>query len=183
METVSVVNSSLKSKLSLLFSLTNQILKNVLSDIGIWGHRNESQVSGVVGISDQFLSVLSASASLWFSYSSSKSWISYQSNTWSMEATAVIWDASKCLCGSTAKHAAFICRLEDNLGSLRDQREELQILRQDVNARIQQAESLAHMRRTREVDGWLQSVNSLEQVNSTHIEHHVFKSSTNINDI
>ncbi|XP_028756788.1 probable disease resistance protein At1g61300 [Neltuma alba] len=81
-----------------------------------------------------------------------------------MEAAPVIWDASKSLCRSTAKHTAFMCCLEDNLGSLRGQWAELRSLSQDVNARIQEAESLAHMRRTREVDGWLQSVNALEQV-------------------
>ncbi|KAI9072709.1 hypothetical protein K1719_045356 [Acacia pycnantha] len=81
-----------------------------------------------------------------------------------MDAATVIWDASKFLCGSTAKHAAFICHLEDNLGSLRSQWTELRSLSQDVNARIQQAESFAYMRRTREVDGWLRSVNALEQV-------------------
>lgn len=88
-----------------------------------------------------------------------------------MDAATVIWDASKFLCGSTAKHAAFICRLEDNLGSLRSQWTELRSLSQDVNARIQQAESFAYMRRTREVDGWLRSVNALEQVILTYIKH------------
>lgn len=87
-----------------------------------------------------------------------------------MDVAAVLWDATKCLCDSTAKHAAFICCLEDSLQLLREQWTELRSLSQDVKTKVQQAESMAHMQRTREVDAWLQSVNALEQVIFTQIQ-------------
>ncbi|KAF7811177.1 putative disease resistance protein [Senna tora] len=80
------------------------------------------------------------------------------------ELAGVIWDAAKCLCDFSAKHSAFISHLDDNFQSLTDRWTQLQNLCQDVNTRLQLAETKSHMRRTKEVHVWLQTVNSMEEV-------------------
>ena len=65
-----------------------------------------------------------------------------------------VWDCS-------AKHAAYINDLQENLESLRNEMQELKNVYLDVKSRVE-VEEQRQMRRTNEVDSWLRSVLAME---------------------
>ena len=58
--------------------------------------------------------------------------------------------------------ATYICDLEENLELLRNDKNKLNDLRQEVRRRVRREEITQHMKRTERVDGWLQKVEVLE---------------------
>ena len=84
-----------------------------------------------------------------------------------MEFVGVFWNVAKDLFRPARKHADYVLKLEENLKSLKRKRDQLENIRKDVQARIEDAESTGEMQRTNEVNGWLQQVQDLQQVSST----------------
>ncbi|EOY30358.1 Disease resistance protein RPS5, putative isoform 1 [Theobroma cacao] len=66
-----------------------------------------------------------------------------------------LWDCS-------SKHVAFIHNLEENLQKLRTEMEALNCRRHDVWCRVEAAEQQPRMRRTEEVDRWLESAKTMD---------------------
>ena len=71
-----------------------------------------------------------------------------------MDIVTRLWDCS-------AKHAAYINDLQENLESLRNEMQELKNVYLDVKSGVE-VEEQRQMRRTNEVDGWLHSVLAIE---------------------
>ncbi|KAK7319623.1 hypothetical protein RJT34_04346 [Clitoria ternatea] len=81
-----------------------------------------------------------------------------------MELAGIIWDAATCLFGCGKAHAAYVCKLEENLSSLQRKWGDLHNMSIDLHRRINEAEDSGEMRRTNEVSGWLQHVQNLQEV-------------------
>ncbi|KAK7362943.1 hypothetical protein VNO77_05068 [Canavalia gladiata] len=80
-----------------------------------------------------------------------------------MELAGVIWEAATCLFSCSKVHAAYVCKLEENLKSLQEKCDHLQNFSSDVQTRINEAEATGEMQRTSEVKDWLQQVENLQK--------------------
>ncbi|KAK7362919.1 hypothetical protein VNO77_05044 [Canavalia gladiata] len=80
-----------------------------------------------------------------------------------MELAGVIWEAATCLFSCSKVHAAYVCKLEENLKSLQEKCDHLQNFSSDVQTRINEAEATGEMQRTSEVKDWLQQVQNLQK--------------------
>ncbi|KAF7845227.1 putative disease resistance protein [Senna tora] len=81
-----------------------------------------------------------------------------------MEFVGTIWEATTCIWRCASKHGAYICDLKENLDELATQWNEVGRTYNDVKRRVEQAEITGHMERTEQVDGWLKSVDRIEEI-------------------
>ncbi|XP_061367667.1 probable disease resistance protein At5g63020 [Gastrolobium bilobum] len=81
-----------------------------------------------------------------------------------MEVVGVLWEVATCLFSSGKVHASYVYKLEKNLASLQEKWVDLQNIRKDLHRRIDDAEETGEMKRTEEVNGWLEKVQKLEEV-------------------
>ena len=80
-----------------------------------------------------------------------------------MDCVSPILDVATRLWDCTTNRAVYIGDLQEILESLSKAMEELKNMAEDVKTKVELAEKNRQMRRTREVDGWLQSVQVLEK--------------------
>ncbi|KAK7362899.1 hypothetical protein VNO77_05024 [Canavalia gladiata] len=80
-----------------------------------------------------------------------------------MELAGVIWEAATCLFSCSKVHAAYVCKLEENLKSLQEKCDHLQNFSSDVQTKINEAEATGEMQRTSQVKDWLQQVQNLQK--------------------
>ncbi|XP_061367670.1 disease resistance protein RPS5-like [Gastrolobium bilobum] len=81
-----------------------------------------------------------------------------------MEVVGVLWEVASCLFSCGNVHAAYVYKLEKNLESLQRKWVNLQSIRKDLHRRIDDAEETGEMKRTEEVNGWLEKVQNLQKV-------------------
>ncbi|KAK7362941.1 hypothetical protein VNO77_05066 [Canavalia gladiata] len=75
----------------------------------------------------------------------------------------VICKATTCLFSCSKVHAAYVCKLEENLKSLQEKCDHLQNISSDVQTKINEAEATGEMQRTSEVKDWVQQVQNLQK--------------------
>ncbi|KAI9107495.1 hypothetical protein K1719_021532 [Acacia pycnantha] len=75
----------------------------------------------------------------------------------------IIWHITKCLCGCAKKEADYVYKLEENLVSLKDKWEDLQSMKEDLKARVDEAENTQGMQIAHEINRWLQKVDNIQQ--------------------
>ncbi|KAF7843711.1 putative disease resistance protein [Senna tora] len=80
----------------------------------------------------------------------------------------IIWDVSKYLCGCAKEEAVYIYDLEENLQKLKEEWEEVVSMKQDLKTRVDEAERYGLMRRTDEVDKWMNKVEALQKPMQGH---------------
>ncbi|XP_054814826.1 LOW QUALITY PROTEIN: probable disease resistance protein At1g61300 [Prosopis cineraria] len=80
-----------------------------------------------------------------------------------MDPSSIIWDVTKCLCGCLKNQASYVYDLEENLQSLGEKSNKLEVMKKDLEDLVEGEEHTRDMERSHQVTAWLQKVDKIQQ--------------------